>query len=209
MPSVAAVKITPVSIRLSPRTTWRYAETTNEVPSSNSHWMFCVTSPRFDVRLRNTRSTAAAPFRPARPAGCPGRTRRGATRPRPAGCPSTRVVVGGEDPGDDEDQAGGQDGSELSNGWVGSGGTRSSIRRARNKIVPTTTAWKRTPPPTDHGGDEPTDQRAGGRADATRPLIPPNGHAWDVRSAEQHRREDIVGWDQESVPMPSSVDCRR
>jgi hypothetical protein len=50
MPSVAAVKITPVLIALYPRTSWRKTETTNEVPISTSHWMFCVTSARLQVR---------------------------------------------------------------------------------------------------------------------------------------------------------------
>ena len=53
MPAVAAVKITPVLIALKPRSVWRKTETVNVIPISSSHWMFWVTSPRLEVRLRN------------------------------------------------------------------------------------------------------------------------------------------------------------
>jgi hypothetical protein len=39
-PTVAAVKITPVSIALYPRTVCRKTATVNETPMSSSHWMF-------------------------------------------------------------------------------------------------------------------------------------------------------------------------
>ena len=54
MPAVAAVKTTPVSIALYPRTVWRKTETTNDVPISSSHWMFWVTRARLQVRFRNS-----------------------------------------------------------------------------------------------------------------------------------------------------------
>jgi hypothetical protein len=52
-PSVAAVKISPVSIALYPRMVCRYTATTNDVPMRISHCMFCVTSARSDVRFLN------------------------------------------------------------------------------------------------------------------------------------------------------------
>ena len=54
MPAVAAVKTTPVSMALYPRTVWRKTATTNEVPIRSSHWMFWVTRPRLDARFRNS-----------------------------------------------------------------------------------------------------------------------------------------------------------
>ncbi len=51
MPMVAAVKTSPVSMALKPRTVCRKTETTNEMPMSMSHWTFWVTRPRFEVRL--------------------------------------------------------------------------------------------------------------------------------------------------------------
>ncbi len=43
MPTVAAVKTTPVPIALYPRTVCRKTETTNDTPMSSSHCVFCVT----------------------------------------------------------------------------------------------------------------------------------------------------------------------
>ena len=54
MPTVAAVKMRPVSIALWPRTTCRKTETVKEIPMSSSHWTFCVTRPRLDVRFLNS-----------------------------------------------------------------------------------------------------------------------------------------------------------
>jgi hypothetical protein len=65
IPAVAAVKTTPVLIALKPRTTCRKTVTTNEMPSSSSHWMFCVISARFEVRSRN-RLVESSDSRPAR-----------------------------------------------------------------------------------------------------------------------------------------------
>ena len=64
-PTVAAVKMTPVSMALYPRTVWRKTATTNDVPMSSSHWMFCVTSPRLDVRFLNSPVDSSGSF-PAR-----------------------------------------------------------------------------------------------------------------------------------------------
>ena len=50
-PNVAAVKTTPVWIALYPRTVWRKTDTTNDVPMSSSHCMFCVTRARLQVRV--------------------------------------------------------------------------------------------------------------------------------------------------------------
>jgi hypothetical protein len=65
MPSVAAVKMTPVLIALYPRTSCKKTETANDDPISSSHWMFCVTRARLDVRFRKSpvESRASLPAR--------------------------------------------------------------------------------------------------------------------------------------------------
>ena len=65
MPTVAAVKTTPVPIALYPRTVWRKTETTNDAPMSSSHCMFCVTRARLQVRFLNSPVDSSGSF-PAR-----------------------------------------------------------------------------------------------------------------------------------------------
>ena len=115
IPAVAAVKMTPVLIALNPRSVWRNTETMNVIPISSSHWMFWVTSPRFEVRLRNrlggqqrllARSLAGADVEEEP------EQERGAEREEDD---QQRVVVAGlQDPDDQERHAGrGQDGSDA------------------------------------------------------------------------------------------------
>jgi hypothetical protein len=57
--------MTPVLIALNPRSVWRKTDTTNVIPISSSHWMFWVTSPRFDVHVdRRDQSAEPTPSKP-------------------------------------------------------------------------------------------------------------------------------------------------
>ena len=144
MPTVAAVKITPVSIALYLRTTCRYADTTNDVPSSTAHCTFWVTSARLDTRLRNRAVDSRASFparsrwriqtkKPAR-MSAPA-TIKMAIRPRlwsAAMIPPTRTTRPTAD----------RIAPTMSNGRLGSAGSGSLMLRASSRMTTMMMAWK-------------------------------------------------------------------
>src|SRR6478752_5397384 len=142
-PRVVAEKMTPVSMASKPRTTCRYAETTNDTPLSNSHCAFWVTIPRFEVRLRNRlRDTSGSrPARSLRRVAKTNHVRTNAqrtTRPRAshrllsvARMPRTRST----------NPTAERTAPPVSNSRVGSGATGSLMRRLSRTMTTMMRAW--------------------------------------------------------------------
>ena len=186
---------------LKPRTVCRKTETTNEMPMSMSHCTFCVTRPRFEVRLWNSAvdSSGSLPARSrarmwrknqSRTTAADGQERDQEQRGccRPAGCrrpgrtcpPPTGPRQGCRRAASDRAAAG------------------STMRRLSRMIAPTTAAWRRNEtPPADRRRDEAADQWPRRGADAAHAADQAKGAGPRLDVVEEHRREDVDGRDQQ------------
>src|SRR6266480_742022 len=212
MPSVAAVKITPVLIALYPRTSWRKTETTNDVPISTSHWMFCVTSARLQVRFLNNRVESSAGLwarsrermykkNHARNRAPIPRNRASSALLLPAWrIPNTTQNIPTPD----------RIAPTVSKGRVGSGARGSTRRRLRRTIVPTTRAWKTNAarqlipvvitPPIKGPAAAPIPPS---------PLITPKAQAREVMSLNHKVARMYTGGISSAVPTPSKTELPR
>ncbi len=109
------------------------------------------------------------------------------------------VVVGRQDPADEDHQAGGrQDGPDGVEGASGVGGQRILDAPPQDHDDADDDGLKdEREPPGDGGGDEPPDEWAGGGSDSTHPADDAERLGSGPQVVEQHRREDVDGWDQE------------
>ena len=117
---------------------------------------------------------------------------------------SSEVVVGGEDPHHDQDEAGGrQDRAEGVEGPGRIGRDGIDDRAAQQDDHRDDHGLEdEGRPPADRGGDETADQRSGGGADAAHPGDHPEGPGTRRDVAEEHRREDVDGRDQQGGADP-------
>ena len=189
---VAGVRIRPVSMALYPPTVWRKTDTTNDRPSSTSHWTFWVTRPRLATRFWNIRGESSGSL-PARSiermcqknqarSSAPIRTNSQTGEIEPAGIttmspiakswlarnqpyvPACRMPTTTKNRPAAEIAA-----PSRSNVGFAPRRPGSTMRRPRTRIAPTTTAWTHErQAPAGRRGDQATDQGTRRGADARR-----------------------------------------
>ncbi len=115
----------------------------NDVPMSSSHWMFCVTNPRLEVRSRNRLVDRSGSF-PARSSARTHRKNHSSTSAPRTSSPAISQTLSSAAripmttrtrPTADRTAP------PVSNERVGSGGSGSSIRRLSRMITAITRAW--------------------------------------------------------------------